>query len=89
MLSGKLGKGVRCMTERDQWSERLRCRECGATSSVMLSQASSDSQAYHDKSDQNVRVETVLSDFLAKVTDLGCQFFCARCGALAAHENSN
>ena len=77
------------MTERDQWSERLRCRECGATSSVVLSQASPDSQAYHDKSDQNVRVETVLSDFRAEVTDLGCRFYCAGCGALADHEISN
>jgi predicted RNA-binding Zn-ribbon protein involved in translation (DUF1610 family) len=75
------------MTERDRWSERLRCPECGATGIVVLSQATAASRAYH-AGDENARVETVPSEFRAEVTDLGCQFFCVSCGALAEHENA-
>ena len=75
------------MTKRDRWSERLRCPNCGATDIVVLSQASPSSQAYH-AGDENVRVETAPSEFRAEITDLGCEFFCVNCGALAKHEIS-
>ena len=73
------------MTERDQWSEILRCSSCGATGHVVLSQANPNSDDYHDGRDQNVRVETGTGEFQTVVTDNGCQFFCVRCGALAEH----
>jgi len=76
------------MTKCDRWSELLRCPNCRATGIVILSQASLASRAYHD-GDENVRAETVPSEFRAVVTDLGCQFFCASCGVSAEHENSN
>jgi hypothetical protein len=72
------------MTERDGWRERLICPNCGATGSVVPSQANPASQAYH-AGDENVRVEAVPTEFRAVVTDLGCQFYCTSCGALAVH----
>jgi hypothetical protein len=72
------------MTERDRWTERLSCPNCGVTGSVVLSQANPASQAYH-AGDENVRVEVGPTEFRAVVTDLGCQFYCANCDALAAH----
>jgi hypothetical protein len=71
------------MTQRDQWSERLRCPKCGATGNVVLSQAKPDSNAYHDGRDQNVRAEIVPNGFRSEVTDIGYQFYCVGCSALA------
>jgi hypothetical protein len=73
------------MTERDEWSERLRCPSCGATGRVALSQANPHSDAYHGGRDQNVRVETGHGKFRAVVTDMGSQFYCVGCGTLAEH----
>jgi hypothetical protein len=75
------------LTERDQWSERLRCRHCGATGGADFSQTSPTDPAYHDRTDQNVRVELTPVGFKPAVNELGCQFFCAGCGALAEHES--
>jgi hypothetical protein len=74
------------MTQRDQWSEKLRCPNCSAAGSVRLSQANPASAAYHD-GDENVRVEFTPAGFNAEVSDMGCRFFCANCGALAHHTN--
>ena len=76
---------IHCMTKRERWTERLRCPICNVTGSVELSQAASTSQAYHDGTDQNVCVEIVPAEFKVAVTDLGCEFYCASCGALADH----
>jgi hypothetical protein len=73
------------MTERDQWTERLRCPNCGTDGRAVLSQASPNSPAYHDGTDQNVRVELTPSGFRFTVSDLGCKFYCADCGAPAYH----
>ncbi len=73
------------MTERDQWSERLRCPDCEVIGSVVLSQANPGSPAYHAGQDQNVRAEAVGAGFRTVVTDLGCPFHCAHCGGLAEH----
>jgi hypothetical protein len=35
--------------------------------------------------DQNVRVELASREFKVVVIDLGCQFYCAGCGASADH----
>jgi predicted RNA-binding Zn-ribbon protein involved in translation (DUF1610 family) len=72
------------MTDRDRWTERLRCPNCGLTGSVVLSQANPANQAYHE-GDENVRVEMAPAEFSVVVSDLGCQFYCASCGALAHH----
>jgi predicted RNA-binding Zn-ribbon protein involved in translation (DUF1610 family) len=72
------------MTEWDQWTEVLRCPNCRATGIVELSQANPASQAYHDGA-QNVRVEFAPGEFRVAVTELGCQFYCASCGASAHH----
>jgi hypothetical protein len=71
------------MPERDQWTEILRCPECGATGHALLSQASPSSPAYHDGTDQNVRVEFVPIGFKSIVTDLGCEFYCDECDVRA------
>jgi hypothetical protein len=73
------------MTERDRWTERLRCLSCGANGNAVLSQASPSSAAYHDGTDQNVHVELVQIGFKSIVTDLGCQFYCTECATLAYH----
>jgi hypothetical protein len=69
--------------ERDQWSECLRCPNCGATGRAFLSQANPASHSYHDGTDQNVRVEFVPIGFKSVVTEFGCEFYCAECGVLA------
>jgi hypothetical protein len=74
------------MTDRDKWTELLRCPNCRATARVELSQASPASRAYHD-GDQNVRVEFAPSKFRVAVTEFGCQFYCASCGVSAHHIN--
>jgi len=73
------------MTERDYWSECLQCPGCGATGSVVLSQANPSSDDYHSGRNQNVRAELIPSSFQIEVTDLGYQLFCAGCGRLAEH----
>jgi hypothetical protein len=72
------------MTERNQWTEQLRCRKCKVIGSVGLSQAKPDGRADHDE-DQIVRVEIAPTEFAVVVTDLGCEFYCANCGAIAHH----
>jgi hypothetical protein len=74
------------MAERDQWTERLTCSKCGATGNALLSQASPTSPAYHDGTDQNVRVELVPIGFNSVGTEFGCEFYCANCGAVAHHD---
>ena len=76
------------MTKRDHWQERLLCPKCAVTGIVVLSQARLDSRAYHE-GDENVRVETLPSEFRAEATDLGSQFFCISCDTLAGYETSN
>jgi len=71
------------MTERDQWVENLRCPNCWATGHAVFSQANPASPAYHDGTDQNVRVELVSIGFKSVVTEFGCEFYCTKCGALA------
>jgi hypothetical protein len=73
------------MTERDQWTEVLRCPKCQATGTVVLSQASPNSRAFHDLSDQNVRIELAPRGFSAVTTDHGPVFYCAKCGVVAHH----
>jgi hypothetical protein len=73
------------MTERDQWTECLRCPNCEATGRAVLSQASPTSPAYHDGTDQNVRVEFVPIGFKSVVAEFGCEFYCAECGVMADH----
>jgi hypothetical protein len=72
------------MTDRDRWTERLHCPNCGVTGGVVLSQANPASQAYHG-GDENVRVDVAPAGFRTVVSDLGCQFYCANCDALANH----
>jgi hypothetical protein len=64
------------MTERDQWTESLRCPKCGMTGSVGLSQA--NGQAFYD-GDHDVRVESLPDGF--KVVELvyGSNFYCSSC----------
>ena len=73
------------MTGRDQWTETLRCPNCGMSGTVVLSQARPDSQAYHDGTDQNVRPELVPPGFRSAAHEFGCDFYCAKCGSLAHH----
>jgi hypothetical protein len=72
------------VTERDKWAERLQCPRCGMAASVELSQATGE--AYHDGTDQNVRVELAPVEFRVETSDLGSQFYCVGCGALADHK---
>jgi hypothetical protein len=64
------------MTGRDQWTEILRCSQCGRTGSVELSQA--NGQAFHD-GDQAVRVESVSEGFKAIQFEYGSKFYCSFC----------
>jgi hypothetical protein len=64
------------MTSRDQWTETLRCSQCGKMGSVDLSQASGP--AYHD-GDQDVRVESVSEGFKAIQFEYGSNFYCSSC----------
>jgi hypothetical protein len=59
------------MNQRDQWTERLRCRACGTDDRAILSQSSPSSPAYHDGTDQNVKVELAPSGFSFSVSDFG------------------
>jgi hypothetical protein len=68
------------MNQRDQWTERLRCRICGTDDRATLSQENPASPAYHDGTDQNVRVELAPRRFRFTVNDFGCNFYCADCG---------
>jgi hypothetical protein len=70
--------------QRDQWTEHLLCPNCRATGSAVLSQANPESEAYH-AGDENVQSEAFYGAFRLDVTDLGCQFYCVRCGVLADH----
>jgi hypothetical protein len=74
------------MADWDQWTEVLRCPQCRTTGIAVLSQASPDSDACHDGTDQTVRVEITPSGFRSVVSDLGCEFHCAKCGELAHHD---
>jgi hypothetical protein len=64
------------MTGRDQWTETLKCPQCGKMGSVDLSQA--NGQAYHD-GDQDVRVESVSEAFKAVQFEYGSNFYCSFC----------
>jgi hypothetical protein len=56
-----------------------------ATGNAVVSQASPTSPAYHDGTDQNVRVELSPSGFRFTMSDLGCNFYCADCGVPVHH----
>jgi predicted RNA-binding Zn-ribbon protein involved in translation (DUF1610 family) len=74
------------MPERDRWTEVLRCSNCGASARAVLSQENPTSPAYHDGTDQNVRVELAPSGFSAVITEHGPKFYCVNCGVLAHHD---
>jgi transcription elongation factor Elf1 len=71
-------------TERDKWTEQLQCPRCGIAGAVELSQATG--LTYHDGTDQNVLVELAPVEFRVVTSDLGSQFHCLDCGALAKHK---
>lgn len=52
--------------------------------SVELSQATG--HTYHNGTDQNVLVELAPVEFRIVTSDLGSQFHCVGCGALAKHK---
>jgi hypothetical protein len=64
------------MTERDHWTENLRCPKCGATGSVELSQENPARPAYRDGSDHDVRVESVSQGFKAVQFEYGTLLLC-------------
>jgi hypothetical protein len=67
---------IRGMTERDQWSEKLRCPKCRKSGVAELSQA--NGQAYHD-GDQDVRVESLTDGFEVIQLEYGIGFHCTSC----------
>lgn len=58
-------------TDRDRWTEKLRCRQCGTTGITHLSIA--------DRLSWDVQVDNISEGFKAIVLAFGSVFVCAVC----------
>ena len=63
--------------ERDRWTEKLRCRQCGTTGITHLSTA--------DEFSWNIKVESITEGFKAVLLAFGSVFVCSVCNDGADH----